>query len=97
MYTPTGTLIREERELAGLTQAALSELSGVPERTIRRLENGESEKPHNDTVRALAEAMGIHYAELLGREFDQTQWDVTEIPFDPHDEGGLAGRIAGGY
>jgi transcriptional regulator with XRE-family HTH domain len=95
MYETTGTLLWEQRTKKGLTQAELAEASGVPERTIRRVENGA--KPQSETVRKLAKALGIPRAARLGREWDETQWDYKEVPVDWHDESGLGGQIGGAY
>jgi transcriptional regulator with XRE-family HTH domain len=95
MYETSGELLQERRLAAGITQAELAKRSGVDVRTIERIEAGN--KPQQATVRALARALGIRYAALLGREFDETEWDATEVFVDFHDEGGLGGRIAGGY
>jgi transcriptional regulator with XRE-family HTH domain len=95
MNYPTGVLLLEQRQKAGISQARLSELSGVPERTIRRLENEEAEKPQSETIRKLAKALGCRYAGLLGLEFDRGVWEVEEISYDPTDDGGLSGRIYG--
>jgi transcriptional regulator with XRE-family HTH domain len=95
MYETSGELLQERRLAAGITQAELAERSGVDVRTIERIEAGN--KPQQATVRALARALRVRYAALLGCEFDETQWDVVEVPFDPHDESGLAGRIWGDY
>jgi transcriptional regulator with XRE-family HTH domain len=91
MFETTGTLLWEQRTKAGITQEELSRKSGVPERTIRRVENGA--KPHSETVRKLAKAMNIRYAALCGREFDETAYDAKEVFVDWHDESGLGGQI----
>ena len=49
----------------GLTQAELSEKSGVAQSTIAHIESGKHERPHPGTLRKLAEALGIETAELL--------------------------------
>jgi transcriptional regulator with XRE-family HTH domain len=95
MYETSGDLLVERRLEAGLSQAALAEKAGIDVRTVERIEAGE--KLQQATVRALARALGVRHAALWGCEFDETKWDVTEIPFDPHDEGGLAGQIGISY
>lgn len=43
---------------AGITTAALSHLSGVPQGTINKILNGETENPRARTLRQLAAALG---------------------------------------
>ncbi|MEU2630094.1 helix-turn-helix domain-containing protein [Kitasatospora sp. NPDC007106] len=54
-----GTLLRRQRDLAGLTQEQLAERSGVSVRTIRRLESGRSTDHRLGTVNLLADALGL--------------------------------------
>jgi transcriptional regulator with XRE-family HTH domain len=91
MYETSGELLWEQRTKRGLTQAELAAASGVPERTISRLESGAHKKPQSETVRKLAKALGVRYAALLGREFDEGEWEAVEIPYDPTDEASLGG------
>jgi DNA-binding XRE family transcriptional regulator len=81
-YAPSGELLRAQRERAGLTQAALAEKAGLDIRVVERLE-GEHRKPHSETIRRLAKALGIPRAKLLGSEFDQGVKVENEVPFDP--------------
>jgi transcriptional regulator with XRE-family HTH domain len=87
MYESSGALLWEQRTAKGLTQAELAEASGVPERTIRRIETGENEKPQSETVRKLAKALGVRYAALLGREWEEAAADSDEgvLSVDPFD------------
>jgi transcriptional regulator with XRE-family HTH domain len=52
-----GLKLRELREAAGLSQAALADRSGVAQRTISSIEQGRN-KPSFETVVALANALG---------------------------------------
>ncbi|MBV9024452.1 MAG: helix-turn-helix domain-containing protein [Streptomycetaceae bacterium] len=54
-----GTLLREERILAGLTQEQLADRSGISERTIRNLERGVSGPPRQKSVELLADALAL--------------------------------------
>jgi len=56
-------LMRYER---GLTRGDLAAGSGVPERTLRSLENGNVVRPSAPTAKALADYYGIPVATLLG-------------------------------
>jgi len=52
-------LLRWCRRRAGLGQATLAELSGLGVRTIRDLELGRTSHPHRESVRLLADALGL--------------------------------------
>jgi transcriptional regulator with XRE-family HTH domain len=54
-----GTLLRRHRRAAGLTQEALAERAGLGTRSIQHLEHGDAHVPRPDTVRLLAEALGL--------------------------------------
>ncbi len=56
--------VREARKQRGLTQQQLSELSGVDQTTISDLETGRHTNPRLDTIKALAEALGIAPSKL---------------------------------
>ncbi len=57
--------LREWREHHFLTQAELSERSGISERAIIRLERPNGPTPRISTVRKLATALGVEPADLL--------------------------------
>lgn len=52
---------------AGLTVDQAAAASGVHERSIRRIERGETEKPSAPVLKALAVAYGVPVARLLER------------------------------
>ena len=54
-----GSLLRQYRRAAGLTQEALADRSGLSVRAIRGLERGEGHSPRPDTVDLLARALGL--------------------------------------
>ena len=56
-------LMRYER---GLTRSAVAEDAGVPERTLRAIESGETAQPSAPHAKALADFYGVTVAELLG-------------------------------
>ncbi|MEU1226085.1 helix-turn-helix transcriptional regulator [Streptomyces sp. NPDC005828] len=56
--TELGSLLRELRSRAGLTQEQLAEKSGISVRTIRRLERGQRFDHRMTTVHRLADALG---------------------------------------
>jgi transcriptional regulator with XRE-family HTH domain/tetratricopeptide (TPR) repeat protein len=58
-----GTLLLGLRNSAGLSQEELGRRSGLADRTIARLEQGHSQRPHPDSARRLAEALQLRDAE----------------------------------
>jgi tetratricopeptide (TPR) repeat protein/DNA-binding SARP family transcriptional activator len=54
-----GSLVRERRRAAGLTQRHLAERSGLSVAAIRDLEQGRSRRPRPGSVDALARALGL--------------------------------------
>ncbi len=61
----SGAHVRAARIAAGLSVAELSRVSGVPPRTIYRVEAGGRRGPHMGTLRRLAAALGCAPADLL--------------------------------
>jgi len=55
-----GILLRQHRRAAGLTPEALAERAGLSANAIGALERGERRAPYRDTVRRLAEALGLN-------------------------------------
>jgi transcriptional regulator with XRE-family HTH domain len=64
-----GDKLRETRKRALLTQEQLAEKSGVGVTTIVRIERNQVE-PQGQTIRKLAEALGIEPYELVKGEED---------------------------
>ena len=62
--------LRRLRERKALSRKDLSELSGVNESTIYRLEAGQVIRPNPKTTRRLAEALGINVEVLTMRQGD---------------------------
>lgn len=54
----------------GLSEYRLAQLTGVPQPTIHRIVNGESEDPKTATVKPLASYFGISVDELRGSKID---------------------------
>jgi transcriptional regulator with XRE-family HTH domain len=52
-------LLRMYRQRAGMSQEALSEASGVSARTISDLERGQRGSAHLETIRLLAQSLGL--------------------------------------
>ncbi|MBN8720648.1 Helix-turn-helix [Hydrobacter penzbergensis] len=68
-----GEIIKQRRELLGLLQPQLSELSGVSTRTIQLVEQGKG-NPSLDTLLKLAEPLGLFPMLLLK---DTTKIDAS--------------------
>ena len=58
------TLLRRERERAGMTVRQLAEASGLVPSTVSRLESGLIGSPKPDHLQRLARALGIEVEEL---------------------------------
>lgn len=56
--------LKEAREKAGMTQAALAELAEVGKRSLQEYENNEA-SPRVDALVKIAKALGLPTAELL--------------------------------
>ncbi len=54
-----GEKLRQLREAAGLTQEELAERAGLTPKGIGALERGDRKRPYPNTVRALADALGL--------------------------------------
>lgn len=69
-----GENIRLARTQAGLTQKALSELTGIAEPTIRRYEANKL-NPKIETITKIARAMGLYASDLIPAE----QWALVDM------------------
>ena len=58
-----GVLLRRHRAAAGLSQAGLAERAGLSVEAVSTLERGLRRAPHPETVRLLAEALGLDGAD----------------------------------
>jgi len=67
MNQPLNERLREERKRKGLTQEQLAGLMNVSRQTISHWETGRA-APDYDSLRLLAEALGLSTAQLLGEE-----------------------------
>ncbi len=63
------------RKLKGITQEALSELTGLNVRTIQRIEAGEVD-PRLYTLKSIADGLGVNLEELLP---EPTQHELNQI------------------
>ena len=60
-----GDRVRELREARGLTQEALASRAGLHRVYLAQLEIGRNDNPRLDTLRRLAQALGVSLGELL--------------------------------
>src|ERR687884_67123 len=58
-HRPFGELLRRYRSAAGVTQEELAERAGITAKAVGALERGERRQPWPDTVRRLANALGL--------------------------------------
>jgi transcriptional regulator with XRE-family HTH domain len=63
-----GELLRTQRVRRGITQRQLADLSTVSVRAIRDLENGRATRPRPDTIRLIADGLGLSGRTLAGFE-----------------------------
>lgn len=98
-----GRILKQTRERVGLTQDQLSGLSTVSVRAIRDLELGKVQVPRKDTIRLLADALGMDGARRASLEAaiaDARTGGTAERPGDlsqaflPMSFGPLVGRHA---
>jgi len=88
-----GLLVRTWRERALLTQEQLAERAGLGVRTIRRMESSGSRRPRGDSMRLMADALG-----LTGQEWELLTAAArpASAPSVPHqlpaDVAGFVGR-----
>ena len=99
--TPTlAALLRHHRLAAGLTQEGLAEAARLSARGVQDLERGVSTKPRADTIRLLAQALGLDAearADLIAAVHPELTLDtadpvVTDLPRVPVPPTTLVGR-----
>ena len=73
-----GENLRIERRKAGLTQKALSDLSGIPVITIQGYESGKF-TPKYSAIQKLCAAMGIPRSSLLPDIYDLSNYSTLEL------------------
>ncbi len=79
-----GSLLRRHRLAARLTQEELAERSGLSVRAIANAESGRTGRPHRNSVRLLAKALGLaeqQRAELAASA--RGHWDAADVPDAP--------------
>ena len=97
---PTGdlqqlsSLIRRERERAGLSLRRLAERSAIGASTLLRIENGESERPDLRTLQAIARALGIDVEEFYAAAGYMDRQGLPELRPYLRAKYGIAGDAA---
>jgi transcriptional regulator with XRE-family HTH domain len=80
---PFGVLLRRHRVAAALSQEALAARAGLSTRAVSDLERGVKNRPYLDTVRRLAEALGLEptaQAELaIAARPSESHFDAVSI------------------
>ncbi len=76
--TNFGKKLKELRKSKGYTQQALSELIGIDEKHLSRLENGKY-FPTYSTLNKLLNVLGVNINELLGIEFQNIEVNNSPI------------------
>lgn len=88
--TVIGARLQRLREDKGLTQAELSERSGIPYQRISEIERGDTADPRASTLRTLALALGRPPGDLLSDPLDPLALATIEEFLS----GPLAARLA---
>lgn len=97
MASQFGSLLRQWRQRAGLSQEALAQRAGVGIRTVRGLETGERTDPRMGTVRSLADALkltGAERAELFAAAGRDEPPVAEPVRFDPLAEAAETLKVA---
>ena len=74
-----GARMRQARERVGMSQTRLAEAAGVDRSTISGLERGDGGSPNVATVSAIAQALGLPVATLLGEQPPPIHWPVDRV------------------
>lgn len=72
-YAAPQTKLNAERRRQGVSQADLAQVTGISQRTLSRLENGELTNPPLRYIVNCALALGVPWQELIEPEWEQ--WD----------------------
>lgn len=65
MAQTLGSTVLKARKAKRLTQAALANLAGLSERSLRDIESGTTKNPSASTVKGLAAALGLSVGKLV--------------------------------
>ena len=65
-----GKNIKKYREKLGISQDKLSKLAGITLHTITKIESGATPDPRIETVKKIADALGISVDDLLKNNYE---------------------------
>jgi predicted ATPase/transcriptional regulator with XRE-family HTH domain len=85
---PVGIQLRRLRAVAGLTQEELAERASLTAKGIAAIERGRSRHPFPQTLRAIADALGLageQRARFLGAALDDDLLGCDPAPAQPHE------------
>lgn len=79
--TLVGQEVRRARNALGLTLAQVSEMSGIPLRTVHGLETGETKYPSEQSLRAIASVLckETTYRHLALLVYGETEAETKEL------------------
>ena len=77
-----GERLHSIREKQGMTLAQVAAGTGVSEATVQRYESGEIKNPPQDRIVALAKALNVTEATLMGWEADELDVEVRLLARD---------------
>jgi transcriptional regulator with XRE-family HTH domain len=97
-----GALLRQHRLAAGLTQEGLAERAGLSTRGVQDLERGVRTAPRAETIRLLAEALGLSpqaRTTLIGAAHPELNEATAALPIirNPDNHGRHAKSGSGGH
>lgn len=73
-----GDNIKKLRDRAGMSITNLSEASGVGRSTISEIESGKAQNPKNNTINAIAKALGVNISTLTEMEIEH-EYVITDV------------------
>ena len=76
--TILGNNIKKLRNTAGMSITNLSDASGVGRSTISEIESGKAQNPKNNTISAIANALGVNIGTLNEMEIEH-EYVITDI------------------
>ena len=75
-----GTLIKNTRETAGLSQKKLGNACGLSDSEIMKIENGVRQKPNWENLCRIAQALDFHPFKLLLAAGYISENDIHQLP-----------------
>ncbi|MBG9800209.1 helix-turn-helix domain-containing protein [Brevibacillus laterosporus] len=66
-FTTIGEMIKEKREIRGISLSEVSRLTGISKGVLSKIETGETKRPELRTLKPIAEILEIPYEEIIER------------------------------